>query len=209
MYKNQGGFSIGSFLLEFIQSIVLALSVFVLIYLFVAQPNEVKGSSMYPNFKDKEYLLTEKLSYQFGQPQRGDVVIFKAPASEPCSAEECEYIKRVIGVPGDKVMVKEGEVYLNGKLLDQFFLPKVESGLVPVGDTTTVEGWVTTAPGEVAQEGLEVTVPDGQYLCFGDNREHSRDGREFGLIDKKSIIGKAFLKYWPIGSIGLIPKVRF
>jgi signal peptidase I len=193
IYKKQSGFSLGGFLLEFIQSIVLALSVFVLLYLFVAQPNEVKGSSMYPNFKDGEYLLTDKLSYQIGQPQRGDVVIFKAPPSEPCAADECEYIKRVIGLPGDKVMVKGGDVYLNGKLLDQSFLP---SG-------------VTTGPGDIVTEGVELTVPEGQYLCFGDNRPNSRDGRMFGTIDRKSIVGKAFFKYWPINSVGLIPKVSF
>ncbi|MFA5749635.1 MAG: signal peptidase I [Candidatus Shapirobacteria bacterium] len=192
IYRNQIG-GLGGFLLEFIQSIVLALSVFVLLYLFVVQPNEVKGSSMFPNFKDKEFLLTDKLSYQMGDPKRGDVVVFKAPASEPCAAEECEYIKRVIGMPGDTVMVKGGEVYLNGKLLDQSFLPTK----------------VYSSPGEYAQEGVTVTIPEGQYLCFGDNRPNSRDGREFGPIERKLIVGKAFFKYWPIGSIGLIPKISF
>ena len=191
-YKNQAG-SIGSFVLEFVQSIVLALAVFVLLYLFVAQPNEVKGSSMFPNFIDKEFLLTEKLSYQFGTPKRGDVVVFKAPASEPCAAEECEYIKRVIGLPGDKVMVKGGQVYLNGQLLNQSFLPQ----------------GVISDPGQYAQEGVEQTVPEGQYLCFGDNRQHSRDGREFGPIKKDLIVGKAFFKYWPLDSVGLVPTVRF
>lgn len=190
--RQQQG-SIGSFVLDFMQSIVLALAVFVLLYLFVAQPNEVKGSSMVPNFIDREFLLTEKLSYQFGEPQRGDVVIFKAPASEPCAAEQCEYIKRIIGVPGDKVMVKEGHVYLNGQLLDQSFLPSE----------------VVTEPGQFSQEGIEKEVPEGEYLCFGDNRQHSRDGREFGPIKKDLIVGKAFFKYWPITAVGLIPKVSF
>ena len=147
IYKKQSG-SIGGFMLDFIQSIVLALAVFVLLYLFVAQPNEVKGSSMFPNFVDKEFLLTEKLSYQFGDPKRGDVVIFKAPASESCAAEECEYIKRIIGLPGDRVMVKEGKVYLNGQLLDQKFLP---------------DG-VITNEGQFNEEGIEKTVPAGQYF---------------------------------------------
>jgi len=192
-YESQRGFALGKFLLEFIQSIVLALSVFVLFYLFVAQPNEVKGSSMYPNFENGEYLLTEKVSYQFGDPQRGDVVIFKAPASEPCAEDECEYIKRVIGIPGDRVMVKEGDVYVNGEMLSQDFLPEM----------------VYSSPGSYMEEGVEKTVPEGQYLCFGDNRPNSRDGREFGPIDRDLIIGKAFLKYWPIASVGLVPKVSF
>lgn len=191
--KSQAGFSIGNFILEFVQSIVLALSIFVLLYLFVAQPNEVKGSSMLPNFVNGEYLLTDKLSYQFGVPKRGDVVIFKAPSTESCSAEECEYIKRIIGIPGDKVMVKEGKVYLNRALLNQSFLSS---------DTIT-------DPGSFSVEGVEKVVPEGYYLCFGDNRSHSRDGREFGPIKKDLIVGKAFFKYWPLSSIGLVPKVSF
>lgn len=191
--KSQQGFSIGNFILEFVQSIVLALSVFVLLYLFVAQPNEVKGSSMVPNFQDKEFLLTDKLSFQLGDPKHGDVVVFRAPASEPCAEEQCEYIKRIIGLPGDRVMVKGQQVYLNGALLNQTFLP---SDFV-------------TDPGAFLQEGVEQTVPKGQYLVLGDNRSHSRDGREFGTIKKDLIVGKAFFKYWPPESIGLVPTVRF
>ena len=110
---------VGNFILEFVQSIVMALSVFVILYLFIVQPNEVNGESMLPNFLDKEYLLTDKISYQFSTPSRGDVVVFKAPKSESCAVDECEYIKRIIGIPGDKVMIKDGQVYLNGKLLNQ------------------------------------------------------------------------------------------
>ncbi len=192
-HKSQLGFSFGNFILEFVQSIVLAMSVFVLIYLFVAQPNEVKGNSMLPNFVNGEYLLTDKLSYQLGEPKRGDVIVFKAPPSEPCSENECEYIKRIMGIPGDRVKVEGGKVYLNGELLDQFFLP---------------EDFVSD-PGEFAQEGVEVIVPPGMYLPFGDNRSHSRDGREFGPINKSLIVGKAFFKYWPVSSLGLVPTIRF
>lgn len=190
---REKGFSPVNFIIEFVQSIVLALSVFVLIYIFVAQPNEVKGNSMLPNFVDKEYLLTDKISYQFGDPKRGDVVVFRAPPSEPCAEDQCEYIKRVIGIPGDVVMVKDGQVWLNGELLDQSWLP---------------EDFVTE-PGEFNQEGVEMVVPTGEFLCFGDNRSHSRDGREFGPIPKSLIVGRAFFKYWPVSSIGLIPAVRF
>ena len=192
-YKSEAGFSIGNFILEFVQSIVLALSVFVLLYLFVAQPNEVKGSSMVPNFTNGEYLLTDKLTYQFSLPKRGDVVVFKAPPSEPCAADECEYIKRIIGIPGDKVMVENGKVFLNGSELNQNFLPAD----------------FVTEPGAFAQEGVEVTVPEGEYLCFGDNRSYSRDGREFGSIKKSLIVGRAFFKYWPVSSVGLIPTIRY
>lgn len=191
-FKSQNGFSIGNFILEFVQSIVLALSVFVLLYLFVAQPNEVKGNSMLPNFVNGQYLLTDKLSYQMGEPKRGDVVVFKAPPSEPCAVDECEYIKRVIGVPGDRVMVKDGQVFLNGSKLNQSFLP---------------DDFVSD-PGSFNEEGVEKEVPDGQYLCFGDNRAHSRDGREFGPIDKNLIVGRAFFIYWPVNYLGIVPTIR-
>jgi signal peptidase I len=191
-FKLQRGFSVGNFILEFVQSIVLALSVFVLLYLFVAQPNEVKGTSMMPNFENGEFLLTDKLSYQLGDPQRGDVVVFRAPPSEPCAEDQCEYIKRIIGIPGDRVMVEGGQVYLNGQLLKQDFLPND----------------FVSDPGSFCEEGVEKTVPAGMYLCFGDNRSHSRDGREFGPIKKDLIVGKAFFKYWPPKAVGLVPKVK-
>ena len=121
------------------------------------------------------------------------MVVFKAPATEPCAEDECEYIKRIIGIPGDRIMVKNNQVYLNSQLLDENFLPND----------------FVTKPGDFAVEGVEVVVPEGQYLCFGDNRPNSRDGREFGPIDRSLIVGKAFLKYWPISSIEIIPKVSF
>jgi len=191
-FRSEKGFSLGNFILEFVQSIVLALSVFVILYLFVAQPNEVKGSSMLPNFVDGEFLLTDKLSYQLGQPQRGEVIVFKAPASEPCAEDECEYIKRIIGIPGDRVMVKGGKVYVNGKMLEEDYL--------------TVE--TVTEPGQFSAEGVERVVPSEMYLCFGDNRTHSRDGREFGPIGRDLIVGKAFFKYWPPSALGKVQTIR-
>lgn len=184
--------SIGSFILDFVQSIVLAMSVFVLLYLFVAQPNEVKGNSMLPNFENGQYLLTDKISYQLGDPKRGDVVVFKAPPSEPCAEDECEYIKRIIGMPGDRVMVRDNKVYLNGQSLVEDYLPS---------------DFVTEADSYL-EEGLEREIPMGEYLCLGDNRSHSRDGRAFGPIGKDRIVGKAFFIYWPMSSVGLVPKVR-
>lgn len=184
--------SIGNFFLEFIQSVVMALSIFVIFYLFIGQPNEVKGSSMVPNFTDGEYILTDKVTYYFRKPENGDVVIFKAPASEACSVDECEYIKRIIAKPGDKVMVKNKKVFVNGIELNEKYLP--------------VD--FETNPGSWAEEGVEKIIPDDYYLCLGDNRSHSRDGREFGPVERKAIVGKALLKYWPPKSIGLIPAIR-
>ncbi len=181
------------FFLNSIQAIVLALSVLVLLYLFVAQPNQVHGTSMLPNFQDQEFLLVEKVTYKFKEPQRGDVVVFKAPPSEPCAEEECEYIKRVLGLPGDTIKVDADKIWINGEALDEKYLPKD----------------FITEPGSFLKAGRTFIVPNGQYVLIGDNRSHSRDCREFGPIAKENIIGKAFFVYWPLRGLRLVPKASY
>lgn len=182
-----------NFFLDSIQALVLALSVFVLGYLFIAQPNQVHGNSMLPNFHDEEFLLTEKISYYLHEPKRGEIVIFKAPPSEPCAEEECEYIKRVIGLPGETIRVLDGKVWINGVVLDENYLP---------------QEFITTA-GSYLREGKPAIVPAGEYLLMGDNREHSRDGREFGPIPQKNIIGRVFLRYWPLSTLGVTRQGKY
>lgn len=176
------------FFLDSVQALVLALSVFVLLYLFVAQPNQVHGHSMEPNFHDKEFLLTEKISYKRRDPIRGDVVVFKAPPSEPCSENQCEYIKRVIGLPGEIVRIADGNIYINGNLLDETYLSED----------------LQINAGSYLREGRPMIVPNGEYILMGDNRPHSRDSREFGPIPKEDIVGRAFFRYWPTENLGLI-----
>ncbi|MCL5090391.1 MAG: signal peptidase I [Patescibacteria group bacterium] len=180
---------LGQFILDTIQAIVLALSIFIIVYLFLFQPHQVKGNSMFPNFHNGEFLLTNKISYRFGLPERGDVIVFKAPKSEPCAEIECEYIKRVIALPGDKVMVSNGVIYVNEQKLD-------ESAYLPKDYLTNY--------GSFLLEGVERIIPQGYYLPLGDNRPYSRDGREFGPVPMESIVGKAWLRYWPINSFGLV-----
>ena len=180
--------NIGAFFLDIIETIVVALAIFVVIYLFFVQPHQVRGASMESNFHDGEYIMTDKISYRFGDPKRGQVIIFKAPRNP-----ELDFIKRVIGLPGERIKVQNGKVYLNGALLNETYL-----------DST-----VTTLPGSFAREGQDVLVPAGQYLVFGDNRPHSSDSREWGYITKDEIIGRAFFRYWPPKKVGLIPTGKY
>ena len=181
------------FFLDSIQALVLALSVFVLLYLFVAQPNQVHGHSMEPNFHDKEFLLTEKITYKRRDPKRGDVVVFKAPPSEPCAENQCEYIKRIIGLPGEIVKIENGDIYVNGNLLNESYLASD----------------LETRPGSYLRTGRPLIVPQGEYLLMGDNRPHSRDGREFGPTPVEDIVGRAFFRYWPTDRLGLIEHAEF
>lgn len=143
---------------------------------------------MYPNLDNNEFLLTDKVSYRFGIPKRGDVIVFKAPKSEICAEIECEYIKRVIGLPGERIMLSKGHFYINGLLLDEEYISET----------------ILTNAGSFMNEGVERIIPDGYYLPIGDNRPYSRDGREFGPIPLESIVGKAWVRYYPFNKAGII-----
>jgi signal peptidase I len=172
------------FLLDIAQTLILAAAAFVIVYMFLFRPFEVKGQSMFPNLHDSQYLITNIIGLKIGNPNLGDIVVFKAP-TEP----DKDYIKRVIGVPQDKVMIKEGNVYLNGKLLDESKYLKSE---------------VKTYGGSFLSEGVTVTVPQGYFFVLGDNRSYSSDSREWGFVPKKNIIGSSFFIYWPINAAGVI-----
>lgn len=169
---------------ELVEVFVISASVFVVIYLFLMQPHQVKGNSMLPNFHNGEYLLTDKVSYRRHTPARGDVIVFRAPVDE-----NLDFIKRVIAVGGDKIMIKQNDVYLNGQVLD-------ESLYLSSGDTTH--------PGQFLKEGQEYQVPDGTVFAMGDNRTHSSDSREWGPVPNQNIIGRAFFRYWPPQDLGAV-----
>ncbi|MBM3205632.1 signal peptidase I [Candidatus Shapirobacteria bacterium] len=178
---------IGTIFLDVIETVVIALAIFVIIYLFLFQPHQVRGSSMYPNFHDADYLLTDKISYRLNKPKRDDVVIFKAPKNE-----EYDYIKRVIGLPGEKIAVNEqNQVLINGEILDE-------------ANYLTVE--TKTFGGTFLEIGETVTVPEDNYFVLGDNRSHSSDSRDWGFVPLKNIIGKGWFRYWPFSRMGLITK---
>ncbi|MDD3679428.1 MAG: signal peptidase I [Candidatus Shapirobacteria bacterium] len=179
--------------LEIIQDITLVLAGFVLIYLFLFRPHQVNGMSMYPNFHDKDFILSERISYRFQDPNRGEIVVFKAPPTEICAAIECEYIKRVVALPEELVKVEEGFVFINNQPLVEDYLP---------------DGTYTSA-GTFLHEGEEKTVPQDHYLFLGDNRSGSRDGRDFGFIAKKDVVGRAIFRYWPLSGFGAVTNSGF
>lgn len=174
---------VGAFLWDIVETVVFALAIFVIVYLFLAQPHQVSGSSMFPNFIDKEYLLTNKVVYRFKDPQRGDVIIFKAPP--PINKD---LIKRVIGLPNDTVKVENGKIFVNDKQLPENYLPQ---------GTNSQEG-------SVLHNGKKITVPKDSYIVMGDNRQASYDSRDFGPIKRNSIVGKAWIIYWPLKRFGVI-----
>lgn len=174
---------LGAFFLDILQVLIFAVSIFLFIYLLVLQPHKIKGASMEPNFHDGEFLLTDKVTYRFGEPKRGDVVVFKAPPDE-----SNEFIKRIIAVPGERVKIEGGRVYINGQMLEEEYLDPA----------------LQTNSGSVLAEGQEYTIPAEQYVMLGDNRNHSLDSRNIGFIGKDKITGRAWLLYWPLNLAGTV-----
>lgn len=172
------------YLLDIAQTIILVLSGFVVVYFFLFKPFQVKGESMFPNFHDNEYLITNLIGLRFNEPKLGDVIVFKAP-TDP----EKDFIKRVIGVPGDTVSLQDGKVYLNNNLLDE---------------SKYLKSSVITAGGSFLSDGESVTVPQGQFFVLGDNRCCSSDSREWGFVPRKNVIGDSIFIYWPPSSAGVI-----
>lgn len=185
--------SLWSTVVDVIETVVVAAAIFVVVYLFLLQPHQVRGASMEPNFEDGEYILTDKISYRFSDPKRGDVVIFKAPTNP-----DVDFIKRIIALPGEKVEIKNNNIIItNDENPKGFTLSEPYEIMEPI------------AGGSHLREGKIVEVPEDSYLVFGDNRTHSFDSREWGSLTKKSIIGKAWIRYWPLSKISLIKRVVF
>lgn len=177
-----------TFFLDFLETIVVALSIFVVVYLFLFQPHEVKGSSMEPSFSNNEYILTDKISYRFSKPKRGEVIIFKSPKNP-----DVDFIKRIIGLPGEKIMIEKGRVFVNDEIISEPY----------INPPTNL------FPGSKLSEGEEIVIPVDNYFVLGDNRSHSSDSRDFGPINRDSIIGKAFIRYWPISALGVIKEINY
>lgn len=179
---------LGAFFLDIIEVIVFAIAIFLLVYLLILQPHKIKGSSMEPNFPDGEYLLTDKLTYRFKEPKRGDVVVFEAPGT---GGEE--YIKRIIGLPEETISIKDEQIYVDGKKLQEDYL----------------SGALTTRPGAFLKEREEIEVPANHYFLLGDNRTASSDSRSWGFINKDAISGRAWLIYWPPPKMGVVAKTSY
>ena len=178
----------GLFFLELVKIALLAGITIGLVRYFLFKPFYVKGASMEPNFSEHEYLIIDELSYRFREPERGEVIVFKYPENPK------EYfLKRVIGLPGETVKVAEGGITVYNK--------QKPEGL------SIVESYL---PKDLTTSGEKiVTLGENQYFVLGDNRANSYDSRRFGAIDKSLIVGRAWLRGWPVNKIQTFKAPQF
>lgn len=173
-----------SYLFELTKVVLISLAIIIPVRYYLIQPFYVKGASMEPNFYDKEYLIIDEISYRFNEPKRGDIIVFKYPRNP-----EEYFIKRIIGLPGEKIQVKEGLVY--------------------VYDQEYPNGFKLTEPylaEDITTYGLNeetMSLSDSEYYVLGDNRNSSKDSRSFGPVDKKFITGKVLLRGWPFNRLNV------
>ena len=170
----------GTAIRELIETLILTLVVFLLIRF--ALPNfRIEGFSMEPNFHDGQYLFVNKLEYALHPPERGDVVVFLPP-----NQTARDFIKRVIGLPGERVEIVDGVIYIGGVVLREPY--PLNPGSYSFGP---------------------VTVAEGEYFVLGDNRNNSSDSHSWGMLPEKKIIGKAWISYWPPQLIGFVPNYTY
>ncbi|KMK96839.1 signal peptidase I [Rossellomorea marisflavi] len=168
--------------LEWIKALAIGLIIFIVIRTFLFSNYVVDGESMMPTLQDGNKLVVNKIGYQIGDLHRFDVLVFHANEKE-------DYVKRVIGLPGDTVTYKNDKLYINGKYYEEPYL-----------DTYKAENSGGKLTGDFTLEELtgDKKVPKGKLFVLGDNRRGSEDSRYFGFIDREQVVGKVNLRYWPL-----------
>ncbi len=178
-------------LVEIVETLVLTLIIFFVIQTFVAQPYKVQQMSMEHTLEPDQYVLVDKLSPRFDTYKRGDIVVF-TPPDEWVQPDGTPFIKRVIGLSGDTVEIRDGSVFINGTKIDEPYL---------YAETPSDPAQPTTVPGDTHRW----VVSAGSVFLMGDHRENSEDSRTFGEVAVNKIIGRAWLRYWPISVFGILP----
>ena len=174
--------SVKNSIIEWVKVFGLAIVLAFVITLFI-KPTLVSGDSMLPTLHENDYLIINKIGYKIGEPKNGDVIVFKSDLEKNDGTTK-DLVKRIIGVAGDKVVIKDGKVYLNDKLLDETYLSE---GMDTTGD-------------------VDIVGPEGKLFVLGDNREVSLDSRyeQVGLVDVNDVEGKVLVRLYPFNDISLI-----
>jgi len=175
--------SIIAFVMDILETVVFIGSMFIVVYLFILTPNQVKGASMENTFHTGDYILTSRVTYKFRRFERGDVIVFKSPKNP-----DIEYIKRIIGLPGDVINISNGVVMVNNIQLAENYIAST-TNLWDVG---------------CIKDNIPYTVPQDYIFVMGDNRPRSSDSREFCAITIDSVIGDVFYRYFPSNVMGVI-----
>lgn len=174
---------------SWVRAIAIAVVIALLIRYFIFDNYVVKGESMMPTLQDGNRLIVSKIGYSVGTPHRFDIVVFHATKTD-------DYVKRIIGLPGDTISYQNDQLYVNGKPVQEPYLDKYKAQL-PKGELLTPDFNLKEKTGLLR-------VPKGKIWVMGDNRQNSEDSRFFGFVDEKQIIGQVDVRYWPLQEFSII-----
>ncbi len=175
---------------DWLKVLVIVAVIVVLVRVFLFGNYEVHGESMMPNVEDGDRLIINKIGYQIGEPDRFDVIVMHAP-------DNSDFVKRIIGLPGDEIVYDEDTLYVNGEAVEEDFL-ELEEHAEQNNFPYTSDFTLDEIPGG------EETVPDNYYFVLGDNRGNSQDSRNFGFVPEEDIVGEVSFRYWPLGEFSWI-----
>ncbi len=192
-----------NFLVETIKTIGLSVILALGMRTFVAEARYIPSGSMEPTLQIDDRLIIDKVSYRFSEPQRGDIVVFDPTAQLQKENYKDAFIKRVIGLPGDMVEVRNDRVKINGQVLTENY-PSWSAPDKMTEIYARKSGGEPWNPDASPGRDWKGQVPAGQYLVLGDNRNNSYDGRGWGFLPKNKIVGKAIFKFWPLNRGGVI-----
>ncbi|MBO1068776.1 MAG: signal peptidase I [Dolichospermum sp. DEX189] len=202
--KNSSQEPDNSWIVELVKTMILSIFLALGIRTFVAEARWIPTGSMEPTLhgvKDQwqaDKIIVDKVKYRFAEPERGDIVVFLPPQEIQNNPEREAFIKRVIGLPGEKVELREGKVYINSKpLREDVYLSSTAQTFVEACNSSGLK------PPFLAQPEI---IPQNYYLMLGDNRPNSYDGRCWGVVPRSNIIGRAVVRFWPLDRIGTLDK---
>jgi signal peptidase I len=173
-----------NFVREIVETVILVGAIYALVNLATAR-FIVEGPSMQPNFHTGQFVLVSRVNYMLTSPTRGDIVVFHYPRDP-----DEDYIKRIIGTPGDTVEIRNQQVYVNGVALEEPYINEPCSA-------------------SSCRDEVFPTLQENQYFVMGDNRNHSQDSRAFGVVDRQFIVGEALVRYWPPSDWGIVNRIAF
>lgn len=183
-------------LLDYVVIAVVAIGLALVIQAFLVKPYRIPSPSMVDTLEIGDRVLVNRVVYHLRDVEHGDILVFRYPLND-----DVVFIKRVVGLPGDRLQAKDGKLYVNGVAQDEPYVHKTNGVTDPTNPSGVIAGTTMSQPWGLSEE---YTVPDGDYFMMGDNRTNSDDSRVWGPVPEEDLIGEAFFVYWPLDRLGTL-----